>query len=51
MLLGALGAILLRNMLPGKGAIGTRDGVIWAGEGATSMNPTRQEEIRVGQDF
>ena len=31
MLLGALGAILLRNMSPGKGAIGTGDGVIWAG--------------------
>ena len=41
MLLDALGANFLRNMLAGKGVIRTVDGTITAGEGTT----------RAGQDF
>ena len=41
MLLGKLGASLLRNLLASKGVIKGGDGVIWAAEGM----------IRAGVDF
>ena len=41
MLLGALGAILLENILTSKGTIRTSEGTIRAGKGT----------IRAGQDF
>ena len=41
MLLGTLGASLLRKMLASKGVMRGSKGVIWAGE----------EVIRAGQDF
>ena len=41
MLLGTLGATLLKNLLPGKGTIRTGEGTIKTGEGT----------ISAGQDF